>query len=412
MQTRTKNAIGAAVLALAIGLCIFAIQRSRAPASMRSAALDAVPQGAILVAVADLDALRASAAGAKILAADRDIPGLGTVRDVCGFDPMERVRELAIVVPAGGDEGDFGLVAAGDAQDEPILACASKVIEGRGGKPVITTVGSFRTVRDATMILSGAEIAVKKGGPILLGAGPYLRAMIDAADGRIPTIRTSVAHARLAELIEGSAVRATVVLTPKQREDLARDLAEGGGPRSAGAIVAGAVGAKLGPVVSVRAVIACEDAPSCADVARILTKARDARAADFATRLVGFSKILEDTKIQAEGESVQISAEVPADQAATLFERLLVLRGVRHPMPSGTALPSGTESAPEAPDAGAPAASDGGVSPADGGVSPMDAGASDAGSKGVALPAPDEVLTAKGDAGAPPKDAGAAHTGR
>jgi len=412
VQTRTKNAIAAAVLAVALGLCIFAIQRSRSPVSLRSASLDAVPQGAILVAVADLEALRASPAGAKILAADRDIPGLGSVREVCGFDPMERVRELAIVVPAGGDEGDFGMVAAGDAQDDAILACASKVIEGRGGKPVVTTVGTFRTVRDATMILSGAEIAVKKGGPILLGAGPYLRAMIDAADGRIPTIRTSLAHARLADMVEGSALRATIVLTPKQREDLARDLAEGGGPRSAGSIVAVAVGAKLGAVVSVRAVIACENAASCADVAGILSRARDARAADFSTRLVGFSKILEDTQIKAEGESVQIAAQVPADQAATLFERLLVLRGVRHPMPSGTEMPQAPRAPAEAPDAGAPPGADGGVSPSDAGVSPTDGGSSDAGSKGVALPAPDEVLTAKGDAGAPPKDAGSQHGGR
>lgn len=406
MQTRTKNAIAAAALVATIGLCIFAIQKTRSPASLRAASLDAVPQGAILVAVADLDALRASPSGAKILAADRTIPGLGTVREVCGIDPMERVRELAIVVPAGGDEGDFGVVAAGDAQDDAILACASKVIEGRGGKPVVTTVGSFRTVRDATMILSGAEIAVKKGGPILFGAGPYLRAMIDAADGRIPTIRTSVAHARLADMVEGSALRATVVLTPKQREDLARDLAEGGGPRSAASILAGAVGAKLGATVSVRAVIACADAPSCADVAAILIKARDARANDVATKLVGFSKVLEDTQIKAEGESIQIAAEVPADQAATLFERLLVLRGMKHPMPSGTAAAVDPPTGAGAMDAGVPGPGDGGTSPPDAGVFPGDAGVSDAGAKGVALPAPDEVLTAKGDAGAPPSDAG------
>ncbi len=404
MQTRTKNAIAAAALVATIGFVVFAIQKSRGPGSMRSAALDAVPQGAIVVAVADLAALRASPAGKKMLEADRNLPGLGTVREFCGFDPMERVTELAIVVPAGGDEGDFGLVAAGDAQDEAILGCAAKVIEGRGGRPVITTVGSFRTVRDATMILSGAEIAVKKGGPILLGAGPYLRAMIDAADGRIPTIRSSVAHTRLAELVEGSAIRATIVLTPKQREDLAQNLADGGGPRSAAAIVAGAVGAKLGAMVSVKAVIACEDAASCADVARMLKKAKDARAADVATRMVGFAKILEETQIEAQGEAIQIHVDVPADQALTLFERLLLLRGMRHP--TGAALPSTTAAAAEPPGTGAAPGPDGGVSPGDG-------GAPDAGSKGgVALPAPDEVLTAKADAGAPPPDAGAHGPGR
>ncbi|MFO0587037.1 MAG: hypothetical protein U0441_05855 [Polyangiaceae bacterium] len=396
MQTRTKNAIAAAALIATIGFVVFAVQKTRTPAGLRSAALDAIPQGAIVVAVADLAALRASPEGKKMLESDRNIPGLGTVREVCGFDPMERVGELAIVVPAGGDEGDFGLVAAGQADDEPILACASKVIEARGGRPVITNVGSFRTVRDATMILSGAEIAVKKGGPILLGAGPYLRAMIDAADGRIPTIRTSVAHARLSELVEGSALRATIVLTPKQREDLAQNLAEGGGPKSAASILAAAVGVKLGPMVVLKAVIACEDPASCADVARILTKAKDERAADVTTRIVGFSKVLEDATIKAQGESIEITAQAPADQALPLLERLLVLRGVRHP--TAGALPSGAESAPPPPPSGAPDALPGGVP--------------DAGSKaGVALPPPDEVLTAKGDAGAPPRDAGA-HGGR
>ena len=391
MQTRAKNAIAAAAVIATIGLVFFAIQRTRAPEGMRSVALDAIPQGALVVAVADLKALRASPAGKKMLESDRNIPGLGTVREVCGFDPMERVNELAIVVPAGGDEGDFGLVAAGDAQDDAILACASKVIEARGGRSVITNVGSFRTVRDATMILSGAEIAVKKGGLILLGAGPYLRAMIDAADGRIPTIRESVAHARLSELVNGSAVRATIVLTPKQREDLAQSLAEGGGPRSAASILAGAAGVEIGPMVKLKAVIACADAPSCADVARILAKARDERAADITTRMVGFSKVLEDTQIKAEGEAIQITAQAPADDAIQLFTRLVQLRGLRHP--TAAALPPGAEDAPSKGGTPAPNSLDGGA---------PDAG----GDGGVALPAPDEVLTAKGDAGAPPKDAG------
>lgn len=386
MQTRTKNALAALLLVATIGLAVFAIRRGQAPSSpaLASRALDAVPAGALLVAVADLDALRSSPIGPQLLSRDRDIPGLGKVRDVCGLDPMERVREIAVVVPAGGEEGDFGLVASGDVPDEEILACAAKVIEKRGGRPVITNVGSFRTVRDGTMILTGGEIAVKKGGPILLGAGSYLRAMIDASDGKVQSVRSSVAHARLAETVAGAAVRATIVLTPKQREDLAQSLAEDGGPAAAASIVAGAVGISVGQTIKARAVIACSDASACASLAAILTKTRDARAGDFATKLVGFSKVLEATQIQAQGESVQIGVELPADEALTLFDRLLVLRGTRHPMPSestGRPLPSG---APEAPP-------------------PADGGAPDA----MAFPPPDEVLTAKGDAGPPPRDAGA-----
>jgi hypothetical protein len=386
VQTRTRNAIAALLIAGAIGLCIFALVRSRPPEPLRSTAFEAVPAGPFIVAVANLEALRATPIGAKLLAGDRDIPGLGKVREVCGFDPMERVREVVLAVPAAGDAGDFGIVAVGDVPDDELLACAAKVIEKRGGRPVISTIGSFRTVRDGTLVVSGAEIAVKKGGPILLGAGAYLRAMIDAADGRAPTLRTSVAHARLGSEVQDATVRATVALTPAQREELAKSLAEEGGPPGAASVVGAAIGATVGQNVAIHAVIACDDQTRCAEVAALLRKARDQRAADLATRIAGFSRVLEGVQITAEGETVQIKAEVPADEAAILFERLLVLRGTRHPMPRSTAEPekSGAPPAPPAPEA-------------------ADAGAPDA----MALPAPDEVLTARGDAGAPPPDAGA-----
>lgn len=406
MQTRTKNAIAALVLAAALGLCVFALTRGRgsgAP-SLSSRALDAVPAGALVVAVADLEALRASPLGPKLLASERDIPGLGSVREVCGIDPMERVRQIAFAIPAGGDEGDFGFVAAGDIPDEELLSCAARVIEKRGGRPVITNIGSFRTVRDATLVLSGAEIAVKKGGPILLGAGAYLRAMIDAADGRVPGVRTSVAHARLGELVSGDTVRASIVLTPAQRDELAKSLADEGGPRAAASIVAGALGVSIGAKVALHAVIACEDTAACADVAALITRARDRRAADVGTRIIGVSRVLEAMSIRAEAESVQITAEMPTEEAAVLVERLLILRGARHPMPSDSAAPS--PSSLPATSAG-PAPS--GVPSASAAVSAAsDAGAPDA----MAPPAPDVVLTAKGAAGAPPNDAGVRDAGK
>ncbi|MEZ4302236.1 MAG: hypothetical protein R3B70_45330 [Polyangiaceae bacterium] len=394
MQTRTKNALAALVLAAALGLAIFALTRGRPATSLRSPALDAVPQGAFVVAVADLDALRKTSIGPKLLSNGREIPGLGKVRDVCGIDPIEHVRELAFAIPAGGEEGDFGIVASGDLPDDDLLACASKVIEQRGGRPVIANVGSFRTVRDATMVLSGAEIAVKKGGPILFGAGAYLRAMIDAADGRIPSVRGSIAHSRLSEQIRGTTLRATVVLTPPQRKELAEGLADKRGPAGAASILAGALGATAGESVALHAIIACEDPAGCAEVATLLQKARDERAADMATRIAGFSKVLEGIQIRAEGETVQITAEIPADEAAVLVERVLLLRGMRHPMPRPTAEP-----AAETPSASASASA---AEP------PPDAGPPDA----MAQPAPDEVVTPDGDAGSPPRDGGSGDAGK
>lgn len=393
MQTRTRNALilGVGFAALAAGLTWVA--QNRTVADLRSRAIDAIPNGALLVATVDLDACRALPACSSLLGRGREIPGLGKVREVCGLDPMDTLHELAVAIPAAGEEGDFGLVAAGDVPEEALLTCAAKVIEARGGRPIVTTVGSFRTVRDATLAATGGEIAVRKGGPVLLGAGAYLRAMIDAADGRTPTIRSSVAHSHLAREIGGPSLRVTVVLTPEQRRTLDAELRGGGAGSAAGdprdkpaasSILAGALGVEFGPTVAVHGVILCDSEAGCAGLASSLRASRDARANDFATRLVGFGAVLERVKIESEGELVHARVDVPADEAIALVERLITLRGTRHPMPG-----PGSIGQP-----GAATALPGGGAPGAPGVPAM-----------PAVPAvPDEVITA--DAGAP--DASAA----
>ena len=346
------------------------VGRQRGALDLSPRALDAVPNGALLVALADLKAVRASALGGPLFGDGREIPGIGKVREVCGIDPLDTLREIALSIPAAGDEGDFGLVAAGDVDENALIACASKVIEARGGQPVITTIGTFRAVRDAALVGSGGEIAVRKGGPVLLGAGTYLRAMIDAAEGRGPTIRASMAHALLSKAIGSAEVRVSVVLTPEQRRTLEAELREASGAapgegaapaeKPAGtSIVAGGVGVTLGPQVQLHGVILCDSAAACSELAGSLKAARDARAADPATRLVGFGAVLEDMQIEARGDQIHARVEVPEAEARKLVERLLVLRGMRHPVQSPEKMrgepPVMEPSAPPAPDEVIPA---------------------------------------------------------
>lgn len=334
MQTRTKNALIVATTLTAFGAGLVVLAKQKGAPGLGSHALDAIPTGALLVASADLDALRASPVGAPFLREGREIPGVGKVKDVCGFDPVDTLSEVALAIPAAGDAGEFGVVAAGKIDDEAILACAAKVIEARGGKAIITPIGAFRTVRDSAQS-GGGEIAVRKNGPLLLGAGSYLRAMIDAADGRAPSIRSSVAHSQLGKQIDGGSVRVTVVLSPDQRKSLVEELAEGGAKDSpAASVVAGALGVTLGPRVAIHGVVACEQADACARFATVLKSARDARANDYATRLVGFGTVLEQLTIEPAGELIHLRVELAADQAATLADRVLKLRGVSHPMPN------------------------------------------------------------------------------
>ena len=369
MQTRARNALvlaGFAVVAAA-GLA-WTWSHRRSP-DLRARAIDAIPNGALLVATADLAALRASPVGGRVLQRGREIQGLGKVRDVCGFDPMDSLAELALAIPAAGEPGDFGVVGAGPVDDEALLACAAKVIEARGGRAVVTRIGGFQTVRDADLPTAGGEIAVRKGGPVLLGGGAYLRAMIDAADGRSPTIRASVAHAELSRVVGDAAVRLTVVFTPEQRETLAAELRSAGATRSpASSLVAAAIGVRLGAVMALHGVLACEDPGPCGALAGDLRAARDERAADMATRLIGVGAVLGRTQIDAEGALVHARVEIPADDAALLVDRVLALRGFRHPMPEPPATASTEVPAPSAdavvrPEAAKPTSAPGQPSP-------------------------------------------------
>jgi hypothetical protein len=343
VQTRTRNALvfGAAAAAAAAGL--FAIERSRRPLDLSPKVLDAVPAGALLVATADLEALRASPTGAgALLLKDREIPGLGKVRDVCGFDPLDTLTEAAIAIPATGDAGEFGLVATGPVDAEALLACASKVIDARGGRAVTSTLGSFRAVRDASLTSTAGEIAVRRGGPLLLGAGPYLLAMIDAADGRAPTIRSSAAHTFLARAVGGGQIRVTAVLSPEQRRVVADELESGGA--GGATIQAAALGVTLGPNIGLHAVLSCD--ASCGSVARRLAEVRDARAQDRGV----FAAILQGLRIDPEGELVHARVDIPAEQAITLVSRLLALRGHRSLPPDHPPLPGPSAAPPPAPD--------------------------------------------------------------
>ncbi|XYH97409.1 hypothetical protein ACMHYB_58255 [Sorangium sp. So ce1128] len=384
MQTRTRDGLVLLLAGVLLGggLAWLLGRRQEAPPAAPRA-LDAVPAGALLVATLDLPALRASPAFAPFLREEREIPGLGKVRDVCGFDPMAALTEVAVAIPAAGESGDFGLVAAGAVQDEALLACASKVIQARGGQPVVSTIGSFRAVRDSSAEGHG-EIAVRPGGPILLGGGAYLRAMIDAADGRATAVGATDAHDEIAREVGEGAARVTVVLTPEQRAELGRELAAGGAGRApAASIRSGGVGVALGPEIAVHGVVLCDAEAPCATLGTELRAARDARVKDFAARLIGFGAVLERIAIAAEGKALHARVKLSAEEAGVLVDRLASLRGLQ-------------AARPPAPAPTLPPARDGGDAPPRG---------------DAAAPPPDAVIAPRQrreDAGVPPPDAATA----
>ncbi len=45
---------------------------------------------------------------------------MGKVRDVCGFDPMDTLHEVALAIPPRATPARFGVVAASAVDDEAI----------------------------------------------------------------------------------------------------------------------------------------------------------------------------------------------------------------------------------------------------------------------------------------------------
>ncbi len=363
MQTRTRNALVFAAAAAVVVAAVAWVWQKREMARPLPGTLDAIPAGALAVATADLGVLRRSDAFAPLLSETREIPGLGKVRDVCGFDPLAGLSELGVAVPAAGGDGDFGLVASGMIDPDALLSCASKVIEARGGRSVVNPIGAFRTVRDASLSTSGAEIAVREGGPVLLGAGNYLRSMIDAAEGRVPSARADGDHTKLAAEVGPGALRITVVLTPEQRRTLLEEIALSGAQGSPAASVVGlGLAVTIGERVGLSGIVACDAAPACGDLAKIFDGKRAAQANDMLVRLMGLGPILERLRIGSEGARISARVDMSMDEATELVTRGIALRaaaGRQKPPPSEDReppppLPKAPPTSSEAPSKGKP----------------------------------------------------------
>jgi hypothetical protein len=350
-------AVGVAVLAAA-GLLVTMRDRFTAPpdavhTSGAVAPTDAIPQDALLVVTADLVRLRESGLAERLKAESRDVPGLGDIRKACGFDPFESFDTAAFAIPGGGADGDFGISVVGRAVGgAQLLACTTRVIEARGGKPLTSKLGSFEAVRDVGTGAPAGEIAARHGGPFLLGAGNYLRAMVDAADGRVASVRRDGAHARLASALGGAPVAtATLVLGTRQRTTIAEEIAraEGSAPPAIGKVAAAAIGVETqGERVGLHAIVACDDARGALEVANALEALRLKPADSPLARLSGLASILAAIHVEVERDLVHARLVLPRKDAEVLVA--LLLGGARAP-----ARPGGPAATPEvAPGASAP----------------------------------------------------------
>jgi hypothetical protein len=229
--------------------------------------LEIIPAGSAFVLSADLVELGKSPLVRRLLS-DR-LRDLARKEDGCELDPLRDLDELVISVPSAariGEElsnpfssGALALVASGRFRAQAVAACATSAINARGGDPVRTQIGSFVGVRDRKR--GQAEI-VARDGLLVLSEGSYLRALLDAADGKgAPGSELERTQDRLhaelrRKLGEHAPLRATLALSPGWLEQALADPDAGASPLAK--LRSAAAGVELGDALALRALLVSE----------------------------------------------------------------------------------------------------------------------------------------------------------
>jgi len=284
------------------------------PPARAGPALSALPRGASLAISLDFRRIRETELGSVLTEGGRVLPGVGSLTEVCGFDPTEQIREVALAQR----DSDLGVVATGKFERDRIVKCAAQVIARRGGDPATTEIDSFATVRDRRG--EGAEIAVRDGGPVLIGDGRYLREMIDTAEGKTQSLLGDDAHATLRRAVGPGAAVATFVARPNW---LSRFLEPNEIERSALASVrAGAIRIEVAPDWVGTLLLACPNDRECEKLGSWVEQGvTDLR--EVARRELGDDPV-QKSEVKSDANAVRVRVTLDPHRTARVLTRLIL----------------------------------------------------------------------------------------
>lgn len=294
-----------------------------------------VPADAFLVAEVNVDRLRTTELGRRLLGDGRQVAGLGDIQTLCGRDPMDAVRRLVIALPEQDAVG-FGVFADGETiSAAAMLGCAERIVVERGGRPQRTVRGRFEVLEDTDASLSSAQLAVADGGPLVLGEPPYVDASLRLAEGDGASLAGAGQHAELRRTLEGDVVLATAVLSAEQRATLRQELrVQGMADSPFRSVSAAGLGASVGTDLGLHAALVCDDEAAARGVAQVVDEARRGEASTPAAVVSGLDQVLGRLEVEATGATVQLRLRLPVDEALSLVQRLLALRRLARPVPS------------------------------------------------------------------------------
>lgn len=345
------------------------------PAPRAPSALDAVPARSFLVATVDLEALRASPLREQLGTLGE--AGIARVKRTCGFDPLARATELAIAIPEEEAPGEFGVAARADLTAVEIASCADKLAIERGGRTrVEERPGGFTVVEEEGGDRTVSRIALRKGGPLLVGAGHWLDTMMETARTGRGGVQDDPTHTSLRKAVVGTgkpAVVVSAILPRALRERLKREMAGGATDPDSRAAMSGVLAVATaslafspgtrGGQATLAIELGCEGPAECKEVARLIERKRREASGDLRLRLAGVTALLDALHVEVTGATLRATLSHDAEDFARLAAKLADALGEGPPEPRPPASVRLDERllAPSAPSASpepAPASSD------------------------------------------------------
>lgn len=326
LRTRTLNSL-LVFSSLAVGTALLTMMtRVIQRPDLTQPALAAIPAGAQLIASVDLRRLRTTPFARVLSGKSRALlqpagDGSNELTRLCGFDPLDLAQDLALAVPPSPTDGELAVAATGPFSAASLTTCASRIVTAREGRPVTLREGDFLVVTDVSA--SSAEVvAVRDGGPLLLGSASYVRQMMATAERRAPSAQTDARHVALrSEVGERQPLVLSALLTADGRD---RVRAELGDPGAAAASVIGlSLSASAGDPVALHGMIGCDQGEPCAQLARSLDALRKSDEGELGKQLLGLKEPLDAATIAAEGPTVHAHLQVPQATVLRLLETLM-----------------------------------------------------------------------------------------
>jgi hypothetical protein len=218
-----------------------------------------------------------------------ELPALGRIGEVCGYDPSPAVRSLTLAAfrpdPVTNTEQSFGIVASGDFDQARLASCAMKLVESRGGTPERKRAGSMTLVRDRAA--HGAEVALLDEGMVLVSSHEQLRSMLQALDGRAPSVKGNPTHQRVRRALgAGAHGLATLELRPGWLEQLFGNEDVSSSPLSE--LDAAGVRLELGDPILLEALFSCRTPEACARLEEFFGDLRNKLGPAFERQGLGF----------------------------------------------------------------------------------------------------------------------------